>query len=176
MPSLKINICLSAVLLSLLAACNSTTTIQSSPDEAVNTNGIYIAFNDNATSYRKLNDSTTIPLRSIKVIRFLSQSNGILIPESLTENETIDTNKIRTVYNYCLKFGEKNPDAKDYIQIKTKFEGDSIKFSQFNTDSEIKYWGVNYKDSIKLFYQLVYQGKITGNKPKELNFKFHKLY
>lgn len=158
----------------ILVACNSTSTISSKSDQLVNTNGIYIAFNNNATSYRKMGDSA-IPLRNIKVIRFLSQNKGIIIPESLTESESLDTNRIRIIYNWCLDYENKNPTDKDYIKIQQKFDGDTIQFSQKGSESETLYKGVNYKDSIRITYQTMHQGKLLPLK-KELSFKFYKLY
>jgi hypothetical protein len=57
---------------------------------------------------------SAIPLRNIKVIRFLSQNKGIIIPESLTERESLDTNKIRIIYNWYMDYENKNPTDKDY--------------------------------------------------------------
>lgn len=160
--------------IAILVACNSTSTISSNSDELVNTNGIYIAFNSNVTSYRKMGDSA-IPLRNIKVIRFLSQNKGIIIPESLTESESLDTNRIRIIYNWCLDYENKNPTDKDYIKIQQKFDGDTIQFSQKSSESETLYKGVNYKDSIRITYQTMHQGKLLPLR-KELTFKFYKLY
>lgn len=141
----------------------------------VNTNGIYVAFNNNVSAFRKVGDSS-LALQSIKVIRFVAQGKGIIIPESLIRNELLDSARIRTLYNWCLDYENKNKPDKNFIHFQTHFFGDSILFSQNAPDTEIKYRGINYKDSMKLFYQTIYQGKINQNiKVRELNFKFYKL-
>jgi hypothetical protein len=47
-------------------------------------------------------------------------------------------------------------------------------FSQVTADTHTLYKGINYKDSIHMIYQLIYQGKLLPLR-KELNFKFYKL-
>jgi hypothetical protein len=146
----------------------------SDSEQAVYTNGVYIAYDPNSSSFAKRGDSI-IAEKSIMVIRFVSQQKAIIIPQSVSsDNEFLDTSKVRLLYNWCLNYGTKSPGDRDYIQIQPRFENDSIRFSQATPDSKTIYKGINYRDSIKLTYQVIYQGNRTI-KPKELTFKFYKL-
>lgn len=157
-----------------MVSCNSTSAIKTSSEDLVYTNGVYIAINNNVTAFTKAGDSS-VPVTGIKIIRFTSQKNGVIVPESINLNQTIDTNMIRLYYNWCLDYGKKNTSDKDYIKIQPHFENDSLTFSQRSTDTETVYKGINYKDSIKLTYQTIHQGKLLPLR-KELSFKFYKLY
>jgi hypothetical protein len=162
-----------SIAVSILISCNSTTSITSHPEQLVHTNGVYIAYNTNASAFHQVGDSA-IPAIAIKVLRFTSQGSAILISESLNEGELLDTNKIRVLYNWCLNYESKNPSDNEYIRIRPRFENDTIRFSQVTPDSQTLYKGINYKDSIHIAYQMIYQGKLVPL-VKELNFKFYKL-
>ena len=157
-----------------ITSCNGPSSIKTSSEDLVYTNGVYIALNHNVSAFNKQGDSL-VPVTSIKILRFTGQKNGIIVPESINLNETIDTNKIRLYYNWCLDYEKKNPTDKDYIKIQPKFDQDTIRFSQKSPDSETLYKGVNYKDSIRMSYQMMHQGKLLPLR-KELTFKFYKLY
>lgn len=157
-------------------SCTSSSSILSASDQLVNTNGVYIAINNNSTSFRKNGDSIT-PVLSIKIVRFLSQSKAIIIPDNMTDKEILDSIKIKKLYDWCLEFENKNPADKSFIYFKPTFRDDSISFIQKSPEAVFEYKGINYKDSIILSYKTVNLNfeNNPNKKLKYLNFKFYKL-
>lgn len=157
-------------------SCSSSTSIYSDSEKLINTNGIYIAINNNSNSFRKNGDSIT-PVLSIKIIRFLSKSKAIIIPDNITENEIFDSVKVRKLYNWCLEFENKNPSDKSFIYFKPNFINDSIYFIQKAPEANFEYKGINFKDSIILSYKTTNLnfGNNPNKKQKFLIFKFYKL-
>ncbi len=159
-----------------LLSCLSTESVSGNSEQLVNTNGVYIAINNYSNTFTKKND-TVIPVKSIRVIRFLSQNKAIIVPDNISENEIFNDVKIKKLYDWCLDFEKKNPSDKSFIYVNPKFVNDSIFFEQQSPEANIVYSGINYKDSISLSYSIVNKYSTSGNKmnPKFMNFKFYKI-
>jgi hypothetical protein len=160
----------------IISSCSRDLSIKTENEELVKTNGIYIAINNNTSSFSQL-DKSIIPMKSIKIIRFINQNKGIIIPEQISESRLLDTVKIKKLYNWCLEFENKNSKDKSFIYINPKYKNDTIEFSQNSNEASIEYIGLNYKDSISISYKIIQNGNINIKlEPKKLLFKFYKVY
>ena len=166
------------IILSIIAlqSCTSALSVSGNSEPLINTDGVYIAINNYSNTFTKTND-TVVPVKSIKILRFLSQTQAIIVPDNISDNEVFNDSKISKLYDWCLDFEKKNPSDKSFIYVKPKFINDSLFFEQQSPEANIIYSGVNYKDSISISYSIVNKYNLNAPKmnPKFLNFKFYKL-
>ena len=166
----------SLIIIIILKSCTSTSSISSTSEQIVNTNGVYIAINNNSNSFRKIGDSIT-QVKPIVIIRFLNPNKGIIIPDNITDNEIFDSIKIKKLFDWCLEFEHKNPSDKDFIYFKPNYINDSINFTQKSPEANFVYDGINFKDSLVLSYKTVNLSfpNNPNKKPKFLHFKYYAL-
>lgn len=160
----------------LLNSCSSTSTISNVTEQLVNTNGIYLAINNNGYIYTKTGDSLK-SVQGIKIIRFLSQNRGIIIQDNIDSDAEFTKDRIKKLYDWCMEFEKRNPDYKPYIYFKPVYSNDEIRFTQSFPEAKYIYNGINYKDSILLAYKTFNPswGDSINAHVKYLNFKFYEL-
>lgn len=173
---MKLKISIIAVSIIALQSCSSTESVSGDSEQLVNTDGIYIAINNYSNTFTKSND-TIVPVKSIKILRFLSQNKAIIVPDNISDKEIFNDAKIKKLSDWCLDFEKKNPSDKSFIYVNLKFINDSLFFEQQSPEANIVYSGINYKDSISMSYSIVNKNNLNASKmnPKFLNFKFYKL-